>query len=169
MSLRVKYWLSVCIIIAVALRVCAVWSVVAGLVLSVTVSDSLGYAPVLSGEKRGTFTLSGPVCLYICAPICPPCVCKMDIHTLWKSVCVGHKEMIVCVRERKRNRQPLFSRAGSETAGRDNNRSCYILVVSLISAWGWGLARARARADSWLHCPALPTGARHDISWILVI
>lgn len=46
--------------------------------------------------------------------------------------------LCVCVREGGRERQAasfLFSGAsGSKAAGRDNNRSCYILVVSLISA-----------------------------------
>lgn len=64
------------------------------------------------------------------------CVCQSWEPENWErkwSVCV-----CVCVRQ-KQAASLLFSRAGSETAGREYNRSCYILVVSLISAWGRGL------------------------------
>lgn len=75
---------------------------------------------------------SGAVCLYMYP--CMSSVCVKWTSTPCENLSVRHKATVVCARERKRNRQPLFSRAGSETAGRDNNRSCYILVVSLISA-----------------------------------
>lgn len=99
---------------------------------SVCVSDSLRFAPVLSGEKGGTFIPLGAVCLYMCP--CMSSVCVKWTSAPCENLSVRRKETVVCARERKRNRQPLFSRPGSETAGRDNNRSCYILVVSLISA-----------------------------------
>lgn len=104
MSLRVKYWLSLFIIIALALCVSAVWSVVAGPDLCVTVSDSLGFAPVLSGEKRGTFTLPGPVCLY--TRLYMSSVCVKWTSTPCENLCVcrtqGNDSVCVCKGEEKK-------------------------------------------------------------------
>lgn len=128
---------------SLALPVCALWQLVCLRV------SGLRFAPVLRGIKRHFYTIRTSVFvyepLYVLSVKWTSTPCENQCVWIWGNDCVCVC-LSMCVCERKRNRQPVFSRAGSETAGRDNNRSCYILVVSLISAWGRGLALALALA-----------------------